>query len=152
MLTLDTLNVMLAVSEEGLIEEMIIALLASPQLAVFFEKFPRLKAAITDDVPRWREALRSRLKDARVPPELTEEVMCYQQSQLLSTPQFIVQLPQILDLLHRLNSPWAEQARQLVDANSVTHAFSPALAFKPDRASNDVKSAAIRRRTRTTVE
>ncbi|MEL2303135.1 hypothetical protein AAER91_29035, partial [Klebsiella pneumoniae] len=29
MLTLDTLNVMLAVSEEGLIEEMIIALLAS---------------------------------------------------------------------------------------------------------------------------
>ena len=31
MLTLDTLNVMLAVSEEGLIEEMIIALLASPQ-------------------------------------------------------------------------------------------------------------------------
>lgn len=89
MLTLDTLNVMLAVSEEGLIEEMIIALLASPQLAVFFEKFPRLKAAITDDVPRWREALRSRLKDARVPPELTEEVMCYQQSQLLSTPQFI---------------------------------------------------------------
>lgn len=44
--------------------------------------------------------------------------MCYQQSQLLSTPQFIVQLPQIPDLLHRLNSPWAEQARQLVDANS----------------------------------
>ncbi|CDL28413.1 hypothetical protein [Escherichia coli ISC7] len=40
MLTLDTLNVMLAVSEEGLIEEMIIALLASPQLAVFFEKIP----------------------------------------------------------------------------------------------------------------
>lgn len=31
MLTLDTLNVMLAVSEEGLIEEMIIALLASPR-------------------------------------------------------------------------------------------------------------------------
>ncbi|MDI5811342.1 fimbria/pilus outer membrane usher protein, partial [Salmonella enterica subsp. enterica serovar Anatum] len=45
------------------------------------------------DLARWREALRSRLKDARVPPELTEEVMCYQQSQLLSTPQFIVQLP-----------------------------------------------------------
>ena len=30
MLTIDTLNVMLAVSEEGMIEEMIIALLASP--------------------------------------------------------------------------------------------------------------------------
>ena len=32
MLTLDTLNVMLAVSEEGLIEEVVITLLASPQL------------------------------------------------------------------------------------------------------------------------
>ena len=108
MLTLDTLNVMLAVSEEGLIEEMIIALLASPQLAVFFEKFPRLKAAITDDVPRWREALRSRLKDARVPPELTEEVMCYQQSQLLSTPQFIVHRSWtycIVLILHGQNKP-----------------------------------------------
>lgn len=43
MLTLDTLNVMLAVSEDGLIEEVIITLLASPQLAAFFEKFPKLK-------------------------------------------------------------------------------------------------------------
>ncbi|HAU3220720.1 TPA: hypothetical protein JDH36_004447, partial [Salmonella enterica subsp. indica] len=65
MLTLDTLNVMLAVSEEGMVEEMILALLASPQLVIFFEKFPRLKNAVTADLPRWREALRSRLKDAR---------------------------------------------------------------------------------------
>lgn len=35
MLTLDTLNVMLAVSEEGLIEETIVTLLASPQLVGF---------------------------------------------------------------------------------------------------------------------
>lgn len=40
MLTLDTLNVMLAVSEEGMIEEMILALLASPQLAVFLKISP----------------------------------------------------------------------------------------------------------------
>lgn len=66
MLTLDTLNTMLAVSEEGMVEEMILALLASPQLVIFFEKFPRLKNAVTADLPRWREALRSRLKDARV--------------------------------------------------------------------------------------
>ena len=108
MLTLDTLNVMLAVSEEGMIEEMILALLSSPVLAVIFEKSPRLKKAITNDLPRWREALRTRLKDVHVPPELTEEVMCYQQSQLLSTPQFIVQLPQILALLYRLHSPYAD--------------------------------------------
>ena len=124
MLTIDTLNVMLAVSEEWMIEEMIIALLASPQLAVFFEKFPRLKSAITDDLPRWRETLRNRLKGAPVPHELEEEVICYQQSQILSTSQFIVQLPQILALLTRLHSPFATQAQQLV-ANNAT--FTPAL-------------------------
>ena len=63
MLTLDTLNVMLAVSEEGLIEEVVITLLASPQLAAFFEKFPKLRKAMTDDLPRWRDNLRQRFKD-----------------------------------------------------------------------------------------
>lgn len=104
MLTLDTLNIMLAVSEEAMIEEMIVALLASPKMVVFLKNFLALKA-ITDDIPRWRESLRSRLKDTHVPPELAEEVICYQQSQLLSHAQFIVQLPQILSLLHRLHSP-----------------------------------------------
>ncbi|MGL4723843.1 MAG: ATPase RavA stimulator ViaA [Scandinavium sp.] len=124
MLTLDTLNVMLAVSAEGMIEEMIIALLASPQLAIFFEKFPRLKNALTEDIPRWRESLKSRLKETHVPQELSDEVMCYQQSQTLSTAQFIVQLPQILALLHKLQSPFASQAQQLVDNNAT---FTPAL-------------------------
>ena len=124
MLTLDTLNVMLAVSEEGLIDEMILALLASPQLALFFEKFPRLKNAIASDLPRWRDALKSRLKDTDVPPDLEEEVLCYQQSQLLSTTQFVVALPQTLALLQKLQSPFAAQAQHLVDSNST---FTPAL-------------------------
>jgi len=81
MLTVDTLNMMLAVSEEGMIEEMIIALLASPQLAVFFEKFPRLKSAITEDLPRWRETFKNRLKGAPIPPELSaiSRASCYRQ-------------------------------------------------------------------------
>lgn len=124
MLTLDTLNVMLAVSEESMIEEMIIVLLASPQLAIFFEKFPRLKNALTEDIPRWRESLKSRLKETHIPQDLSDEVMCYQQSQTLSTAQFIVQRPQILALLHKLQSPFAAQAQQLVDNNAT---FTPAL-------------------------
>lgn len=39
MLTLDTLNTMLAVSEEGMVEEMILALLASPQLVISLKSF-----------------------------------------------------------------------------------------------------------------
>jgi uncharacterized protein with von Willebrand factor type A (vWA) domain len=124
MLTLDTLNVMLAVGEEGLIDEMILALLASPQLALFFEKFPRLKNAIASDLPRWRDALKGRLKDTDVPPDLAEEVLCYQQCQLLSTSQFIVALPQTLALLHKVQSPFAAQAQHLVDSNTT---FTPAL-------------------------
>lgn len=124
MITLDTLNVMLTISEEALIEDLIIALLASPQLAVFFEKFPKLKHAITEDIPRWREALKKHLNEAVVPPELEKEVLSYQQSQLLSTPQFTLQLPQILNLLDELRSPFAAQARQMVNENKL---FTPAL-------------------------
>lgn len=123
-MTLDMLNVMLAVSEEGMIEEMLLALLASPQLAVFFEKFPRLKNIIAADIPRWRQAVRARLKETPIPPELDIEVQHYQRSQLLSTSQFIVQLPQILGQLHQLHSPFAAQAQLLVDDNAT---FTPAL-------------------------
>lgn len=56
-------NVMLVVSEEGLIEEMIIVLLVLLQLVVFFEKFLCLKAVIIDDVFCWCEVLCSWLKD-----------------------------------------------------------------------------------------
>lgn len=48
----------------------------------------------------------------------------YQQAQLLSTSQFIVQLPQILGKLHQLQSPFAAQAQKLVDDNAT---FTPAL-------------------------
>lgn len=124
MLNLDTLNMMLAVSEEGMIEEMIVALLVSPQLVIFFEKFPRLKRAMTEDLPRWRETAKKRLKEVSVSSKLEEEVRCYQESQILSTPQFIAQLAHIQALLIRVQSPFAEQAQQLI-ANNTT--LTPAL-------------------------
>jgi len=132
MLTLDTLNIMLAVSEEGLIEEVMITLLATPQLAAFFEKFPRIKKAVTDDLPRWRDSLRRRLRETEVPPELTEEVTCYQESQRLSTPQFNTQLPQILTLLDKVHSPYASQAlsRERHVYSRAAHPLFTAMAIK----------------------
>jgi uncharacterized protein with von Willebrand factor type A (vWA) domain len=101
-MTLDMLNVMLAVSEEGMIEEMLLALLASPQLAVSLKISPPEKhhrggySALAGS--------RSRpLKEVNIPPDLDAEVQTYQQAQLLSTSQFIVQLPQILGKLHQLS-------------------------------------------------
>ena len=64
------------------------------------------------------------MKEVNVPPDLDAEVQTYQQAQLLSTSQFIVQLPQILGKLHQLQSPFAAQAQKLVDDNAT---FTPAL-------------------------
>ncbi|MCT4714017.1 ATPase RavA stimulator ViaA [Enterobacteriaceae bacterium H18W14] len=114
MLSLETLDVILAISEGELIEEIILTLLAAPQLAIFFEKFPRLKNAVTQDIPRWRELLKARIHDTKVPPELASEVLCYQESQLLSTSQLIVKQPEILALLKSVNSPFFVQAQALV--------------------------------------
>jgi uncharacterized protein with von Willebrand factor type A (vWA) domain len=114
MLSLETLDLILAIGEGELIEEIIITLLASPQLAVFFEKHPRLKNAIVQDIPRWRELLKARIHDASVPQELAREVLCYQQCQLLSTSQLIVKLPETLALLKSVASPFYEQAHSLV--------------------------------------
>ena len=47
MISLETLSALLSVGEAELIEELILALLASPQLAIFFEKFPGLKRRST---------------------------------------------------------------------------------------------------------
>lgn len=114
MLSLETLDIILAISETELIEEMILTLLAAPQLAVFFEKFPRLKNAMTQDIPRWREALKSRLHEAKVPPELAREVACYQEAQLLTTGQLNARQADILTLLKSVESPFCAQAHELV--------------------------------------
>ncbi len=114
MLSLETLDVILAISEGEMIEEIILTLLAAPQLAVFFEKFPRLKNAVTQDIPRWRELLKARLHDTQAPPELAREVLCYQESQLLTTSQLIVKQPEILALLKSISSPFFAQAQALI--------------------------------------
>ena len=46
MLTLAALDALLTISESELIDDLIVTLLAAPQLVVFFEKFPRLKQEI----------------------------------------------------------------------------------------------------------
>lgn len=51
MLSLATLDMLLSISEGELIEEMVVGLLAAPQLAIFFEKFPRIKRALMKDIP-----------------------------------------------------------------------------------------------------
>ncbi|MEM6161459.1 ATPase RavA stimulator ViaA [Erwinia sp. P6884] len=114
MISLETLSMFLAISENDLIEELAIALLASPQLALFFEKFPGLKKAMMRDLPKWKAGVMEQMKNTAVPGKLAEEFSRFQRFQLLSHAHFCQQLPELLDWLEQHTSPFAEKARTLV--------------------------------------
>ncbi|MBP6121711.1 MULTISPECIES: ATPase RavA stimulator ViaA [Providencia] len=113
MMSLATLDLLLSVNESQLIEEIIISLLATPQLAAFFEKHPRLKKALLKDLSGWKKDLKQKLQDALVPQQLSEEFMLYQQSLGLSTDVFFTQLPSVIEKLNQLDSPFYHEAYQL---------------------------------------
>ena len=114
MISLETLSALLSIGEAELIEELILALLASPQLAIFFEKFPGLKQAMLRDVPRWKAEINAELKATPVPETLADEFQLFQRAQLLSHHDFSQQLPEILEALTQLSSPFLEEAQRLL--------------------------------------
>ncbi|WFQ78971.1 ATPase RavA stimulator ViaA [Xenorhabdus sp. SF857] len=118
MLTLATLDLLLSINESELIEEIILVLLGSPQLVIFFGKFPRLKNALLKDLPSWQQALQQRIKETRIPAPLAEEFQLYQHIQAIDTSDFYQQLPNILKKLQQLGSPFAKEA------NTLSKAFS----------------------------
>lgn len=114
MISLETLSTLLSIGETELIEELIVALLASPQLALFFEKFPRLKQAMMGELPRWRAEIAAQMKTTPVPDALAREFQLFQQMQLLSSHAFSEQLPAIMTQLKELPSPFIEEASKLL--------------------------------------
>ena len=125
MITLDTLSALLAVSEGDLLEELVIALLASPQLALFFEKFPGMKKALLRDLPRWKNDVLEQMRTTAVPADLAAEFALFQQFQGLSHTPFCQKLPELLAWLSQHQSPFAEKATQLL-ANTDPTNLSPA--------------------------
>ncbi len=124
MIPLETLSTLLSVGETELIEELIIALLASPQLALFFEKFPGLKKALLRDVPRWRAEINAELKATPVPATLAEEFQLFQRVQLLSDREFSHQLNATLQALESLPSPFLDEANRLLQHTDISHLSS----------------------------
>lgn len=55
-MSLQTIELLLSISESELIEEMIIGLLAAPQLALFFEKYPKIKRSFDKEITSWKKA------------------------------------------------------------------------------------------------
>lgn len=111
MLSLATLDMLLSISEGQLIDELVIGLLAAPQLAIFFEKFPRMKRALLKDIPSWKLKLKQRIQEANVPPALASEFSLYQRCQLQESTAFYQQIWAIVENLENIHSPFATQAR-----------------------------------------
>lgn len=119
MISVETLSTLLSVGETELIEELIIALLASPQLALFFEKFPRMKKALLRDLPRWKAEILENLKTTPVPEALAKEFALFQQYQTFSNSIFSQQLAALLAELDSLQSPFTEQANELISHSEI---------------------------------
>ncbi|MBP2169036.1 uncharacterized protein with von Willebrand factor type A (vWA) domain [Erwinia toletana] len=114
MISLETLSTLLSIGEGEMIEELILVLLASPQLALFFEKFPGMKNALLRDLPRWKAEILENLKTTPVPELLAKEFALFQQYQTISTATFSRQLAPLLNELTALQSPFVEQASGLI--------------------------------------
>lgn len=113
MLNLATIDLLLSINESELIEEILLTLLAAPQLAVFFEKHPRLKRAAMHDLPKWKQSLEERVKEALVPAALAQEFKLYQQSISYDFKDFNQQISSILTKLSDIDSPFASEAHRL---------------------------------------
>ncbi|QCR37712.1 ATPase RavA stimulator ViaA [Nissabacter sp. SGAir0207] len=127
MLSLHTLDMLLSINQSELIEEIIIGLLATPQLALFFEKFPRLKRALLKDLPAWKQRLARRVDEATVPPALTKEFYFYQRSMTESPAQFYQHLPGIVRDLRAMDSPFAPEAEVLLEGIDPSQSHSDGL-------------------------
>ncbi len=135
MLSLATLDLLLSINEGQLIEEIILTLLATPQLAVFFEKHPRLKKALLRDLSGWKKDLKQKLQQAVVPQQLAEEFQLYQQSLAKPTEKFFDQLPAILDKLNEIDSPFAAEMNKLATPATTNLAARQALIIQKWRIS-----------------
>lgn len=55
MLNLTTIDMLLSINEMEIIEEIVLTLLATPQLVIFFGKYPNLKKILLRDLLAWKK-------------------------------------------------------------------------------------------------
>lgn len=114
MLTITTLDMFLSINDGELLENYILALFASPQLIFFIEHFPSLKKVLYQRIPQIKQRLEQTVKETPVAPELAAEFHLFQESGQQSQGNFYQSLPQTLDKLGQLGSPFYPQAQNLV--------------------------------------
>ncbi|NDL65586.1 ATPase RavA stimulator ViaA [Acerihabitans arboris] len=130
MLALSTLDLFLSINEGELLDDFVLTLLASPQLAVFLEKYPLFKQALLKRMPVIRQRLERMLIETRVSPDLATEFYLFQECQLLSPGEFRTALAPTLARLEQISSPFYPEAGSLVQAATFAHA-RPEESFQP---------------------
>lgn len=130
MLALSALDLFLSINEGELLDDFILTLLASPQIALFLEKYPLFKKALLKRMPLIRQRLERILLETRVSPELATEFYLFQQGQLLSPGEFGNTLAPTLAQLERLSSPFYPEAANLAAAATFAH-VRPEDSFQP---------------------
>lgn len=103
MLTLESLEMLLSIDENELLDNLVLALLATPQLAAFLEQHPRMKAALLHDLPEWKASLKQRLRATVAPADLEREFTCYQNTQTIDNLTFQSRIPHIVDTLQTVS-------------------------------------------------
>lgn len=114
MLTLESLEMLLSIDENELLDDLVLALLATPQLAAFLEQHRRMKAALLHDLPEWKASLKQRLRATVAPADLEREFTCYQNTQTIDNLTFQSRIPRIVDTLQTVDSPFLSQANKLI--------------------------------------
>ena len=113
MISIDTLLSLLSFNDYDTVNDFLTTLLAAPQLVMFLEKSPALKKALLRDLPVIKAAISEDQKNTPVPAPLAQEFAIYTRQKALSLYTFSQQLPETLQTLEQLNSPFTEEAEKL---------------------------------------
>lgn len=113
MLNITTIDMLLSINEMELIEEIVLTLLATPQLVLFFEKYPNLKPVLLKDLLAWKKNLYRQLQETLLPIKLTKEFTLFQQNLSIDTTKFFGNLPVTINKLTDIDSTFVQEANYL---------------------------------------
>ncbi|MEA9393592.1 ATPase RavA stimulator ViaA [Acerihabitans sp. TG2] len=122
MLALTTLDLFLSINQSELLDEFILTLFATPQLAFFLEKYPTFKQVLLKRMPLVKQRLENVLKETHVPKELATEFYLFQQCQLWRLAQFRAELTPTVEHLGQLAADFYPEARLLAQAATFENA------------------------------
>ncbi|WP_114987326.1 ATPase RavA stimulator ViaA [Pragia fontium] len=117
MMSLQTIELLLSISESEIVEELIISLLAAPQLVIFFEKYPKIKHAFNKEITAWKAKLGYTLQQSEIPPAISAEFSLYKETLLLDNLSFFNQLNNLVLKLEDIGSSFAQQAKKLASTS-----------------------------------